>query len=392
MITPRRTRLIRAADLHEFRAAIRAITTGHAVVVPTRAAAIQLARSFSEDTRPLLITRDQLYDLLHSRLEQPPPRLNTFDREAIAQAAADDAARDAGTLPFQIRPGLVSEMLRFYDQLRWQSQNLDRFDELITAALEGDSAADRGADRLLAQTRFLVAAFREYERRVAASGACDEHLLRERLLSNPGAATLSTGLQHVVVTVADWIADPAGLFVADFDLLARLPGLKTLDLVCTSGVLGSGFHERIHNWWPGLEEIEAGELIEGPTRVRPLLALPTTDPDLVWFTRRDREEELVAVAERLRSNDANVPTGVRSHRHRLQAAVAVHLPGSRHAGRGRDSLSDRRRLPLAAEPVATTVDLVLDAVETAFSRESLDRASQVSAFRFSDPPRARHCV
>lgn len=372
MITPRRTRLIRAADLHEFRAAIRAASaTGHAVVVPTRAAAVQLARSFSDNARPLLITRDQLYDLLHSRLAHPPPRLNAFDREAIAQAAAGDAARDAGTLPFQIRPGLVGEMLRFYDQLRWQSQNLDRFDELITAALAGDSAADRGADRLLAQTRFLVAAFREYERRVAASGACDEHLLRERVLSNAGAATVSTGLKHVVVTVADWIADPAGLFVADFDLLARLPGLETLDLVCTAGVLGSGFHERIHNWWPGLEEIEARELIEGPARVRPVLALPTTDPELVWFTHRDREEELVAVAERLRPNDAHV-------RPAFDGAAIVFKQPLPYIYLAPDTLGAAGipyqivdRLPLAAEPVATTVDLVLDAVETAFSRESL---------------------
>jgi RecB family exonuclease len=372
VITPRRTRLIRAADLHEFRAAIRAITSGgHAVVVPTRAAAVQLGKSFSDDTRPLLITRDQLYDLLHSRLEPSPPRLNAFDREAIAQAAADDAARDAGTLPFQIRPGLVSEMLRFYDQLRWQSQNLDRFDELITAALVGDSTADRGADRLLAETRFLVAAFREYERRVAASGACDEHLLRERLLSNPGVATLPTGLKHVVVTVADWIADPSGLFVADFDLLARLPGLGTLDLVCTSGVLASGFHERIHNWWPGLEEVEARELVEGPTRVRPVLALPTSDPDLVWFTHRDREEELVAVAERLRSNGANAqPAFGRTAIVFKQPLPYIYLaPDTLGAAGIPYQIVDR--LPLAAEPVAATVDLVLDAVETAFSRESL---------------------
>src|SRR4029450_7791398 len=131
VITPRRTRLIRAADLHEFRAAIATFRgTSTAVVVPTRAAATQLARAFPDETGPLLVTRDQLYDLLHSRLENPPARLNAFDREAIAQAAADEAARRTGALPFHIRPGLVSEMLRFYDQLRWQLQSVNRFDEL----------------------------------------------------------------------------------------------------------------------------------------------------------------------------------------------------------------------------------------------------------------------
>jgi RecB family exonuclease len=393
VITPRRTRLIRAADLHEFRAAILEVASGFsrtsaAVVVPTRAAATQLARAFGDETSPLLVTREQLYDLLHSRLEHPPARLNAFDREAIAQAAANDAARETGTLPFQIRPGLVSEMLRFYDHLRWQSQNVNRFDELITAALEGDSTADRGADRLLAQTRFLVSAFRGYERRVAASGACDEHGLRERLLSGAGArSSAQPGLQHIVVTVADWIADPAGLYVADFDLLTRLPGLEMLDLVCTSAVLGSGFHERIHNWWPGLEEIEATELIEGRTPVRPVLALPTTDPDLVWFTYRDREEELVAVAERLRSVDSNArPVLERSAIVFKQPLPYLYLaPGTLGAAAIPYQIADR--LPLAAEPVATTVDLVLDAIETGFSRDALMALLQSPHFVFeSDDP------
>src|SRR5262249_1889520 len=183
-----------------------------AIVVPTRAAAVQLGRSLLPGIQPRLVTRDQLYDLLHSRLRNPPPRLNAFEREAIAQAAADEAFRETGDLPFQIRPGLIGEMLRFYDQLRRQSQQVCRFDELICGALSGNSSEDRGAERMLAQTRFLVAAFREYERRVAASGACDEHVLRERLLepskvSSGLSRTMAGGpLKHVVVTLADWIA------------------------------------------------------------------------------------------------------------------------------------------------------------------------------------------
>ena len=38
-------------------------------------------------------------------------------------------------------------------------------------------------------------------------------------MSEPFAGSL----KHIVITVADWIADPAGLFVADFDLMARIP-------------------------------------------------------------------------------------------------------------------------------------------------------------------------
>jgi RecB family exonuclease len=288
-------------------------------------------------------------------------------------------------LPFQIRPGLVSEMLRFYDQLRRQSQQLSRFDELITAALEGDSGSDRGTERLLTQTRFLVAAFRGYERRVAGNGACDEHLLRDRLLSESSGARIG----HVVVTVADWIADPAGLFVADFDLLARLPGLENIDLVCTAGLLGSGFHERLHNWWPGIEEVDAVEIGKGrQAGVRPTLAIPTTDPDLLWFTYRDREEELVAIAERLRA-PANPP------RHLARVAVVFKHPlpyiylAPDTFGAARIPYRATDALPLAAEPVATTVDLVLDAVETAFSRDSLVALLRSPHFTFSGEDPAR---
>src|SRR5262249_53076297 len=124
--------------------------------------------------------------------------------------------------------------------------------ELLTEALGGgDEAFDRGAERLRQQTRFLAAAFREYERLVAASGACDEHLLRNRLI----AEAAGEPIPRVIVTVADWIADADGLYVADFDLLSRIPGLESLDIVATEAILGSGFHERLHGWLPGIEEL-----------------------------------------------------------------------------------------------------------------------------------------
>ncbi|HEX7796117.1 MAG TPA: PD-(D/E)XK nuclease family protein, partial [Vicinamibacterales bacterium] len=177
-------------------------------------------------------------------------------------------------------------------------------------------------------------------------------------------------LKHIVVTVADWIADPAGLFVADFDLLAQLPGLETLDLVCTTAVLGSGFHERIHSWWPGLEETAAAELIEKTSRIRPVLALPTTDPERVWFTYRDREEELVAVAERLKTSDwadRSLDRTAVVFKHPLPYLYLA--PDTLGAAEIPYQIADA--LPLAAEPVATIIDLILEAVETAFSRESL---------------------
>jgi hypothetical protein len=71
-------------------------------------------------------------------------------------ASADEAVAAGAVPPFDVRPGLVAEMLRFTIQLRRQGRSVDRFEELLVESL-GDT--DRGAARLLDQTRFLATAF-----------------------------------------------------------------------------------------------------------------------------------------------------------------------------------------------------------------------------------------
>src|SRR5947207_1368473 len=203
-------------------------------------------------------------------------------------------------------------MLRFYDHLRRQMQHIDRFQELIEDALGGpgiNDAVDRGAERMQRQTSFLAEMFREYQRRLEASGGCDEHTLRDRLVAVPAP----NPVRHVVVTLADWIAEPDGLFVADFDLLARIPGLAAIDIVATESTLASGFHERIREWFPGIDETQGFGIRDlGFVVHRPVLLTPPVSPQIPqipnpqspitsaeWWTFRDREEELVAVARML---------------------------------------------------------------------------------------------
>jgi RecB family exonuclease len=271
-------------------------------------------------------------------------------------------------------------MLKFYDQLRRQSQTVVRFAELIEQAIGGGAADDRGAERMLRQTRFIQAALTSYEERVKASGGCDEHRLRALLLEKP----VNPVIGHIVVTVADWIADPDGLFVADFDLLARMPGLETVDIACTEGTLGSGFHQRVHEWLPGLEEVTDVEAAGKSAVVRPLLHIPADAPDeQTWFVRRDREEELVGVARRftptVKGSAYNAGGGQAGLPFDLPELVAVvykrPLPylylAPATLGSARIVYDTADTLPLAAEPSTAAVDLVLDAVETSFSRESL---------------------
>ena len=179
-----------------------------------------------------------MYDRLQGRLADPPRRLTSLERDVMAQAAARATAARGQELSFQLRPGLIAEMLRFYDQLRRLSQQVNRFEELIEEAL-GNDEVDRAAQRMRIQTRFLAGAFRDYERRVRESGGCDEHTLRERLMAEPAADPV----RRVIVTMPDWIADAAGLYQADFDLLTRIPGLESLDIVSTERVDDRGSDE-----------------------------------------------------------------------------------------------------------------------------------------------------
>jgi RecB family exonuclease len=339
-------------------------------VVPTRAAARQLGFG---------VTRDDLYETFRQRLADPPRCLPSIERDAIAQASARAAADAGAPLAFQLRPGLVAEMLRFYDQLKRQSQTIDRFEELITEAL-GSEELDRGAARMRQQTRFLADAFREYERRVSTSSQCDEHVLRDRLVRE----TVADPVRAVVVSVADWIADDDGLHVADFDLLTRVPGLESLDIVSTESVLRSGYHERLHSWLPGIEEIDAKVVAKGLGigdwgLVKPVLVVPQTPanpqsllPGPLWFTHRDREEELTAVARAMAANERR---GESVPPERTAVVFKQPLPylylAPRVFGAAGMLVQMADTLPLAAEPTAAAFDLILDAVVSEFNRESL---------------------
>ena len=392
MITPRRTHLVRVPDLHAFRHAIArlCVPSGpeRVVVVPTRGAAQHLLRVLAvEAVTATLVTRDELYDHLHARLPNPPRRLSALERDVIAQAAARAAASAGGELSFQLRPGLIAEMLRFYDHLRRQSQHVKRFEELIGEALGSDDV-DRATARMRMQTRFLAEAFREYERRVRDSGGCDEHTLREHLMAQPALDPV----RHVIVTIPDWIADAAGLYSADFDLLTRIPGLEALDIVSTERVLASGFDERLHNWWPGLEETRVvqppsqgfgeprrssrDEPASGGGAFSPAHATLITPrdapPEEPWWTLRDREEELVMLARRLkadrRSGDA-VPLARTAIVYK-QPLPYLYLAAEVFGAAGIPYRTSDA-LPLAAEPTAAAIDLVLDAVASNFTRATL---------------------
>ncbi len=405
MITPRDTRLHRVPDLSTLHHAIARLIVGAdplaaracAVVVPTRAAAAALRRTLEDRLLatasppassmghatvvfPELVTRAELYEGLARRAAGTPDRIAAPEREVLFRRAAGDATEAGWPPPFGLRPALVGPMLDFYDGLRRQHRTLEAFERLFTEELEPGADTDRGAARLLQQTRFLAAAYRAYQRRLEATGLLDEHELRRWLLG----ATFADPLRHLVVTVADQAADAGGLWPADYDLISRVPALDRIDVVATEGLLATGLLERLHDALPGIEE---GRW-QAEHRAAPRLVVPDQpdQPDqkeaTVCFVSRDRERELERLSRMIKA-DARVlawsePEGtpsVRALHRRVGVVFQRPLPYLYLAHRVFEGagvpFEAFDALPLAAEPFAAVVDQVLDAASSGLAREPI---------------------
>jgi RecB family exonuclease len=379
MITPRSTRLIRVADLRSFRRAIRACfpadpdaARGCAVIVPSRSAADQLSAG-GVRPEPEILTREEFYARLRERLPGPPNALTAFEREVLLRRSAH-AVQAAGIAPpFNLRPGLVREILALYDALRRQHRTIADFDRLMIDALEAGADHDRGAARLLAQTRFLSAAFERFEEALSGASGADEHRVRALAL-----AAAQPIYRQVIVTVADQAADARGLWTADFDLLSRMPFLESIDVVATEAVLQAGYHQRLHeSALPGIVDVR----VEQPSEEPPILIVPAGTEPAVAFVCRDREEELAEFVRLVKTGESS-PAAL----NRIAVVFQRPLP---YLYLARGVFDDARMpyqaldsLPLAAEPFAAAVDLVFSAIAAEFTRGALVELLRSPHFSF----------
>jgi len=360
VITARTTRLVRVPDLRAFRHTLAALACGgtpfdardRLLIVPTRAAAAYLTRSIERRlgpdqaiALPDSVTRADLCARLGARLPDQPPLLGDAERDVLMGVACQHAIGDGIEPPFRLRPGLVAEVVRFYDTLQRNLKQVDTFERLALGMLEPGAADDRGAERLAQQTRFLAAAFREFERLTSVSGALDEHLLRRRLMAEASPHPF----RHIVVAVGDRASDGSGLVSADWDLLARLPGLERLDVVATEETLAGTFHERVHQVLPGIDETRAGAGDPGPA---PVLLVPPGGG--LTHRVRDREEE-VALCARLARDQPAAPDRTALVVRQPLPYVYVAREVLRAAGVPSQMFD---ALPLAAEPYSAALDLV----------------------------------
>jgi RecB family exonuclease len=393
VITPRITRLLR---VHDLQAMHRVLATRvdppegvsaslvEAIVVPTAGAREALARTLATSTD--IVTRDELYARFHAALPSAPPMLSAFEREVLLGRGAQIAEANGAPAPFRLRPGLLVEILAFYDELRRRDRTVADFDRLMTESLAPSVEIDRGAERMFRQTRFLVAAFEAFEQLVGASGRLDEHALRQLLIRETGAA--SSPYWRIVVTIADQTADPRGLWTADFDLLARLPGLERLDIVATENVLATGFHQRIHDLLPGIVEERSTAATPPPVLVTP----PRKEGHVgsLWFVLRDREEELAAIAR----GDATFTPSDRAAVIFQRPLPYLYLARNVFADAGRPYQAVDS-LPLAGEPFAAALDLVFAFLIAEANRTSVIDLLSSPQWRFpalADSPSLREEV
>ena len=171
-----------------------------------------------------------------------------------------------------------------------------------------------------------------------------------------------------------------GLFPADWDLLTRVPNLERLDVVVTDTMLAGALHERMHQVLPGIEEVAFAA--QSPAR---LPVLQTTSDERIQRAR-DREEEVAGFARRVKSA---VRRGELSSPGRAAFIVRRPLPYvyvarevMRSAGIACQMFD---ALPLAAEPYAAALDLVLSCVSANFAREPAIALLRSPHFEFGPP-------
>jgi RecB family exonuclease len=353
------------------------------VVVPTHAAAAHLVRSIEDAVLhprrravvlPDLVTSRELTLRFGERLRQPPRVLTDAEREALLGVACRAARARGNEPPFRLRPGLIAAILHFYDELRRRQNGVDDYERRVLDLLEPGAATDRGAERLVRQTRFLVAAFREFETRSRDYGV-DEHGLREQAADEASPRPF----RHVVLTVADEAFDPYGLHPAHWDFLTRVPGLERLDVVVTDIMLAGALHERIHRMLPGIEE---ARYERREPRALPVLLVPRGGG--LFHVARDREEEVAAVARRVK---ADVRHGTLSSPGRAALVVRQRLPYvyvAREILRsGGVTCQMFDALPLAGEPYAAALDLILTCAGSDFARVPALALLRSPHFRFA---------
>ena len=276
---------------------------------------------------PTLRTPTTLVEELHALSPEPLRLADPILREGVVERALTGAAREHEP-PFDVRPSLAAAALRFYDELRAGGFTLE---ELESAALEEfDVPDDLGAQKLVEQTRFLVAALADYRSTLASLGYEDLAAARRRLTG----ATIPYD-RILVYSVHS-------LSAAELRLLVRARGPRSVELLAIGGESDA----------PEIEGLEEAPTIHRASEKARLASGAS-------LVARDREESLV--------DAIRVLTALGADTERSAIVVSRPLPYLYLARKTFRDASVPYRLddsfPLAAETFVAAVDVVLELVE-----------------------------
>ena len=241
---------------------------------------------------PDLVTPGELIARLGERLEGEPRLLTETEREVLAGVACRTAIEAGNEPPFRLRPGLVAEIVRFYDSLQRHQKGIDTFERLALGALEPGAArrswrrTSRAPDAFPGQH---VPALRAARRCHGANGRARASPAAARDAGVRSVAHTSCSPSAMPPPTAKGCARRTGICCRDF------PGSRALDIVATDAVVAGAFHERIHQLLPGIEEVR--DLDRRPARSTRAHSWP--GGGTTW-TARDREEEVAGFARWVR--------------------------------------------------------------------------------------------
>src|SRR5262249_42082916 len=104
-----------------------------------------------------------------------------------------------------------------------------------------------------------------------------------------------------------------------------------------------------------------------------LITPPGASPEEPWWTHRDREEELVAVARQVKADRRRqeAPSALERIAIVYKAPLPYLYVATEVFGSARIPFQTADTLPLAAEPVAAALDLILETVGANFTRDTL---------------------
>ncbi len=143
--------------------------------------------------------------------------------------------------------------------------------------------------------------------------------------------------------------------------MTQAPGLARIDVVATRRV-AEGLFTRLRHVWPSASEVRVPRQRPDETR------LETTSTERRWIACRDRDEEVLAYARRVKAlQPADASTSALVYRRPLPYLYAAQFV----LGAAGIPFQSSGTLPLAAEPWAAGLDLLMDAALSGFTRATL---------------------